>query len=396
VITSNYNGQNISCNGLNDGSANLTVTGGWGSYNYSWSNGATTQDISNVGAGTYIVTIIDTNNCSLKDTITLTQPPALTNTATIVNVDCNGFATGSIDVTPAGGTPGYVYTWSNGNTTQDVSGLTSGVYVITITDTNGCSIIDSNTVIQNTAVLLTSDAGDVKCHNETNGYVDITLSGGVAPYTYSWSNGNTAQDAYGLAAGTYVVITTDSKGCTRSDTFAIMQPNPLLGSLVPSIYPNGFNVSLFDMNDGSVDLTLTGGTPPYNVTWSNGTTNEDLANVPAGMYSVLIVDSNGCVFVASIKLDQPFDLALPSGFTPNGDGYNDLFIIHGIESYPDNKLEIYNRWGNIVYDKNLYGNDWNGTNNSGEALPAGTYFVVFVINDNGNKIELKGYVDIRR
>lgn len=396
AITSNFNGQNISCNGAADGAVDLTVAGGSGSYNYSWSNGATTQDLNNIPAGTYIVTVSDTNGCIIKDTVTLTQPAVLVATAAVINVDCYGFNTGSVSMTPAGGTTPYSYSWSNTATTQNITGVGAGSYIVVITDVNGCTFSDTNTVNQNTIIAQTYIYANAKCNGDMNGYIDITPVGGIAPYTYSWSNGSTAQDAYGLTAGIYTLAITDSKGCVLTDTFTITEPAVLTGTLSPYFYPNGFNVSLFNQSDGSVDLTITGGTLPYSIFWSNGTTAEDLSNVPAGLYSVIVQDSNGCIFNANVLLKQPFNLELPTGITPNNDGLNDYFIIHGIESYPNNVLEIYNRWGNIVYDVKGYTNDWNGVNNSGEELPTGTYFVVFTINDNGEKVVLKGYVDLRR
>jgi gliding motility-associated-like protein len=117
-------------------------------------------------------------------------------------------------------------------------------------------------------------------------------------------------------------------------------------------------------------------------------------NLNAGPYSVVCIDANGCRAMASITLNHPMVLEMPTGYTPNQDGNNDNFIVHGIEAYPDNVMTIFNRWGNIVYQKENYFNEWNGVNNKGDELPDGTYFVILEIN--GGELVLKGYVEMKR
>jgi gliding motility-associated-like protein len=154
------------------------------------------------------------------------------------------------------------------------------------------------------------------------------------------------------------------------------------------------NVSSYQGTDGAIDLTVSGGNTPYVYSWSNSTTTEDIDNVPAGFYSVIVTDSAGCSAYATLDLIAPLPLQMPTGISPNGDGKNDLFVVHGLEIFPNNHLTIFNRWGNIVYQVDGYQNKWDGTNSSGDALPAGTYFVILEINNK--EIVLKGYVDIRR
>ena len=147
-------------------------------------------------------------------------------------------------------------------------------------------------------------------------------------------------------------------------------------------------------SDGSINLTVNGGTLPYAFYWSTGATTEDLSNLPAGTYNVIITDSHGCRLTDNITLTGPNELQMPTGFSPNADGKNDYFVVHGLEAYPDNELVVFNRWGNQVYYVSHYTNNWYGTSTSGEALPEGTYFVVLTINNGA--IKLNGYVDIRR
>jgi gliding motility-associated-like protein len=179
-----------------------------------------------------------------------------------------------------------------------------------------------------------------------------------------------------------------------SDTITLVQPDSLFAVLTVIQYPNGHNVTLHGVPDGSIEMEVFGGTVPYNYHWSNGYLTEDLHNIGAGTYTVLITDANGCTYDAAATLNEPFVLEMPTGYSPNGDGWNDYFVVHGVESYPDNNIEVYNRWGNIVYSKENYMNQWNGHNNNGDDLPDATYFVVLTIN--GGDITLKGYVDLRR
>jgi gliding motility-associated-like protein len=174
----------------------------------------------------------------------------------------------------------------------------------------------------------------------------------------------------------------------------IADPAPLYATGSSPLTAAGYNVSNYGANDGSIDVIVQGGTSPYTYTWNNGSSTQDLTGIPAGTYSVQVTDANGCQTGDTITLIQPFELAMPSGFSPNADGYNDYFVVHGIEVFPDNTLEVYNRWGNLVFDAAGYVNQWSGTNENGEALPDGTYFVV--LNINNSDIILKGYVDIRR
>jgi gliding motility-associated-like protein len=395
AVSSNYNGQNVSCNGSSNGAIDLTVTGGTTSYTYLWSSSATTQDISGLTAGIYSVTITDANGCTKVDTVSLSQPLPLVLTSAITNVTCNGFSNGSIDLSISGGTAGYNYSWSNASTTQDITGISAGNYTVLATDINGCTTTLVNTVNENQSLLIASSAVGTKCNKSSDGEITTSVFGGASPYQYTWSTGASTQNITGLSAGTYILSVTDSNSCFLSDTFIIAEPDTISASYITSQYANGFNITLFGASDGFIDLTVAGGTNPYSYFWSTGETTEDINFVPAGSYFVQITDSNGCVIIVALKLTEPFALEMPTGMSPNADGNNDYFVIHGLESYPDNKIAVYNRWGNLVYTEENYKNDWNGKSKTGDGLPDATYFVVLTIS-SPEKITLTGYVDIRR
>ncbi len=325
-------GTNVSCNGANDGSINLTVTGGADcvAYTFNWSNGATTEDVSNLTAGNYSVTITDANGCSTSSSFTLTEPALLVSSgvaATYVcgtNVSCNGANDGSINLTVAGGADcvAYTFNWSNGATTEDVSNLTAGNYSVTITDANGCSTSSSFTLTE-PALLVSSGVAatyvcgtNVSCNGANDGSINLTVTGGAdcVAYTFNWSNGATTEDVSNLRAGTYSVTVTDANGCSTSSSFTLTEPAQLLSSGVAATYVCGTNVSCAGSNDGSINLTVTGGASctAYTYLWSNGATTEDVSNLTAGNYSVTITDANGCSTTSNFTLTEPDELRVRS------------------------------------------------------------------------------------
>ncbi len=401
-VISNYNGENIKCNGENNGLASATGLGGTSPYSYTWSTVPTQLNDTafSLGASTYTVNVIDVNNCTSSATVSLTQPTIINaniTSPTVVggyNITCDGASTGSIDLIINGGVTPYSYAWNNGATTEDVSNLVAGNYKVIYSDANGC--IDSASIVLTQASSLTSDilTQAIRCYGDSNGIVEVNVQGGEKPYIYSWSNGATTSIIENVLPGTYYATITDVNGCIRKDTAEVQQPDSLIVSLSSSEYPNGHNISTFMGNDGSINLYANGGVETYSYLWSNNETLQNISELHAGEYTVLVTDNNGCTASAYIKLNQPMSLEMPTGFTPNNDGYNDNFVVRGIEAFNENAITIYNRWGNIVYKKEQYNNEWNGGNTNGERLPDGIYFVVLEIN-NG-EINLHGYVEMKR
>jgi len=340
---------NVLCNGNSTGSIDLTVSGGTGAYTYSWTGGATTQDRSGLAAGTYTVTVTDANACTKTISATITEPTLIVLTETHVNVLCNGSFTGSIDLTVSGGTGVYTYSWTGGATTQDRSGLGAGTYTVTVTDANACSKTLSTTITETSPLVLTETHVNVLCNGNSTGSIDLSVSGGTSPYTYSWTGGTTTQDRSGLAAGTYTVTVTDANGCTKTTSVTITQPTVLSLSTTQS------NVLCNGGSTGSIDLTPSGGTPAYTYSWTGGATTQDRTNLVAGTYTVTVTDANGCTKTISVTITQPPVLSLsstkvnpsncfvadgsidltPSGGTP---GYTYDWSNDGPEN-PDNDLQ---------------------------------------------------------
>jgi len=399
ILNASETHENASCNGVSDGAIDVTVTGGTVPYQYNWSNGAISQDLVAIQGGIYSDTIHDFNGCEYIIEVEINEPDSIVATGTVVDAICEG-ANGGIDLTVTGGSEPYQYSWSNGDTLQDIDSISLGTYSVIVTDTKGCTTSFQEVVGSYSVMTIGRDIYHPRCYGEF-GSIEITVSDGAEPYSFEWSNGDTTQILTGATAGYYSVTVTDANMCSESVAYEVTQPDSLGLDLISSEYEGGFGVSGYNQEDGTIDLTIYGGTNPYSITWNPRGDGESLVDLPAGTYYVTVTDINGCTVTDSTVLTEPLDLEIPTGFTPNNDGYNDFFVIRGIEAFPDNELIIYNRWGNIVYNKEGYANEWDGINNNGERLPDGTYFVVFQINA-GNLPTINianpysGYIDLRR
>ncbi|MCB9360795.1 MAG: choice-of-anchor L domain-containing protein [Flavobacteriales bacterium] len=280
--------------GNGDGAINITVSGGTLPYAYSWDNGATTEDVSNLNAGNYVVTIVDGNGCSMNKSFTITNNTAnLTASAVVTNENCsNGL--GNINLSVTGNTGTLTYLWNNGATTQDISGLSAGLYSCTITDANGCTLITPSYNLINassTLVLSSTNVTNENCNNGL-GEIDITVTGGIPPIVYSWSNGATTEDITGLSAGTYNGTTTDANGCqVQTGMINVFNTSGNL-ALATDFVTN----EICGNNAGAIYVTTTGGTSPISYSWNSGSTSEDLTNAVAGNYTLTATDANGCTY----------------------------------------------------------------------------------------------------
>jgi hypothetical protein len=207
-----------SCSGTNDGWAGVTATGGSGAYTYIWNTGATTATISNLAPGTYTVTVSDGNSQAMATTQVSAAQPFQVNIAKTAP-SCYGDSNGLIATTVSGGTPPYAYIWSNGHTSPLIGGLTTGSYFLTITDSEGCQTTQSVTLSQPPQIVLQTNVTHATSGN--NGAIDLIVTGGIAPFSYIWSNGVTQPDPVNLASGVYAVTVTDANGCQAQATAVI-------------------------------------------------------------------------------------------------------------------------------------------------------------------------------
>lgn len=368
----------VTCNGANDGSIGVTVTGGVPAYTYAWSNTATTQDITGLAGGNYTLTVTDANGCTATDTAyVVNEPQVLTVTLdSIQHVDCNGAANGAVFVTIAGGTTNYTFNWSNGGTTEDITGLNGGNYTLTVTDANGCTATSGPHVVNEpTALQLTLDTiHHVTCNGAGDGAVFVSVTGGTTPYTYAWSNAGTTQDITGLSGGNYTLTVTDGNGCTLTDTAYVVNEAPALVVVSDSIH----HVTCNGAGDGAVFVTTMGGVPGYTFNWSNGGTTEDITGLNGGLYSLTVTDADGCTLTYG-----PDSVGEPAVLTATLDSVTNVSCNGG----SDGAVYISIGGGTVPFSY-----DWSngGTTQDITGLIAGVYTVT-VTDSNGCTVTSGGH-----
>ncbi|MFK8007335.1 MAG: LamG-like jellyroll fold domain-containing protein [Saprospiraceae bacterium] len=277
-----------------------------------------------LSANTYTVTVIDANGCLTTQTLSVTEPTALTITSTKEDIGCNGSSSGSIDITIGGGTPNYSYNWSNSATTQDVTGLDSGDYTVTVTDDNGCTILLTETITEPTSLSVSTqrtinyNGSDISCAGNDDGAVEVIINGGTPNYNISWSSGQTTQEITGLGAGTYVVTVSDNNGCTGTSQISLSAPPSISLSVDRTIDYSNQDISCYGASDGELGTTVSGGSGTYSYSWSNGSTTTTISNLSTGTYTVTVTDGFGCTVTASDVVSEPSELSVSISLTGSG------------------------------------------------------------------------------
>jgi hypothetical protein len=299
AITSS--GTNLTCYNDSSGSASVGASGGTPGYNYLWSTGDNTSAIFNLVAGTYTCTITDINGCSASDIVTITEPAQLIHSLSVANALCNGDSNATVTATVTGGTPGYSYQWPTGDTTNVATGLPAGFYYFIVSDALGCTNIDSFTVTEPTAITATISSTNSTCNAACNGTAMLAnMAGGSGTLSLVWPHDNSNNASVSnLCPGTYTCIVTDTNNCSSTFATSVTEPSAIVITGQPT------NPSGCGSFDGMVDLTVSGGTPTYQFSWSNSFSSEDIGFVGAGVYSVIVTDSLGCSDSAMFTLNDP-------------------------------------------------------------------------------------------
>lgn len=288
--------------GVPSGSATVVATGGTTPYAYMWSDGQTSAVAANLTGGGYTVTITDSNMCSYIASATVSDIGAPTILIVVDSVvACYGGSNGVVTASATGGSTPYAYAWSSGGVTATENGLTIGTYDVTLTDASGCVATESVTMTENTPLLaIVTGTTNPLCNGDASGTASSIAGGGVSPYSYAWSNGDVLADADSLMAGGYSLTVTDAVGCMQSTSVSITQPNPLVGAFV-----NAMDVSCNAGSDGAVEILTSGGTAPYAMSWSDGSTGTTVSGLSSGYVSVTITDANNCMMMDSVNITEP-------------------------------------------------------------------------------------------
>jgi len=296
--------------GANDGTASANPIGGTPPYAFNWSNGGTTETITNLMPGSYSVIVTDTNGC-------ITESGTFVGTGNVdcssiglaiatENVSCFDSEDGVAIATVTGGTAPYGYLWNTGATTEVVTNLPPGPYSVTISDVNGCQLVESFAIAQPTELVVGATSTDETTAGANDGTAAAAASGGTPGYTYMWDNGATTAMIVDLAPGIYSVTATDANGCTETMITIVAVGNVDCAGIDLNVTAEG--ASCFGGNDGSATANVTGGVGPYTYTWDNGGTTATINNLTPGFYNVTIVDAVGCALGGAIVVDQPVEI----------------------------------------------------------------------------------------
>ena len=301
---------NNSCFGVNNASITTNITGGIPPYTISWIGPnmftSAANSITNLQPGNYNLTITDAGNCPFTNSYTISEPTDIViSNDTINNVSCFGASNGSIGITVSGGTGAYSYSWSQNNTpfaaTEDISNLSPATYVVTVSDANNCGPKTATFIITEPPLLQVNLATqtNVDCFGFATGAINIDVVGGTAPYTFLWSNGASTEDIVAIPAGQYNVVVTDSLGCTRNLAVTITQSTEIVITAITT------PIECYGDNDATIAVTLSGGTAPYQIQWSNLAVGLNQNNLSPGDYTITVTDALGCQKSLTINIPSP-------------------------------------------------------------------------------------------
>lgn len=303
----------VSCFGGNDGMIDILADGGSGNYQYAWNTNPvqTTDSIGGLTAGTYTILVTDANNCTLTRSITIYEPLPLNLQISTIDATCFNTQDGSAIVSATGSTLIQSYAWSNGDTDSIMQNETSGIYFVTVTDANGCSLADTAIINSPDSIFITEQITNITCFGANDGAISVIVAGGtpgnVPPYTYLWNiANNTTTSISSLSPNTYTITATDGIGCTVSETYTIVEPTEVTVTL------NIDNITCFGFADGGITVNAVGGNGGYNYALNGAASqaNNVFNNLDAGTYNIVVTDTNACTAAATATITQPSLLTL--------------------------------------------------------------------------------------
>ncbi len=388
----------VTCNNSSDGVITANATGGTGDYSYSLNGGPAQSSnlFTGLAPGSYVVTVYDENGCeAISNVFEIDNPEPLDITGSISGqISCYHGADGEITVNATGGTGDYSYAINGENpqVSNVFTGLSAGTYGIVVTDENGCTDSTGAIILHNPPQIeaYAETTGQVSCNSSEDGEITVYATGGTGTLSYSINGGPTQLSNVftDLAPGFYTINVYDENGCFITlDEISINQPDPI------SLEFHNTDANCSGLDGGFSQVIVAGGTPPFTFLWSNGVTTSGAANLAAQTYSVTVTDAYGCTHSQSttIHAEPRTELGIAKGFSPNGDGINDVWVVDNLNLYPDNEVVLINRWGNEIFTQKSYMNDWTGSD-----LLEGTYFYIIKVKMCEEDVVFKGYVTILR
>ena len=408
LVTSVTGVTGLTCPSDSTGSITISTTGGNGVYTYSWSNGSMSQNLTNVGAGTYSVLVTDGAGCSASTSGMVTSPPNFVSSVAPNNPDCHGKATGFAVVSVGGGSPPYNYVWSTVPTQTGIMGvklLGDVTYTVTITDNNGCTLTNDVLLVDPTAVVVSTVPNNVKCFNGNDGTVLVTATGGSGNYQYSLNNVYQGDSILtGLTAGEYTAIAQDNNGCFGSQNFTINEPVAIYVNAGPdAVSVRGQTVTLNGTASSAHGIIGYVWSPDINLSCT-ACQNTNATPDSTFMYYLTAMDADSCTNSDSVTVTvkNKVEYFIPTAFTPNADGLNDYFEVN-ILGANTIEVSVFDRWGERVYYNAAQhngllnnGDAWDGKKN-GKVLPYDTYvYQLKVLFFNSSTEDRSGTVTIVR
>ena len=295
--------------GASDGYAVVTVSGGTSPYSYSWNDlsAQTTDTATSLGAGVYTIVITDSNGCVESNLVNINNVGGASIAVdSVVDLACNGDASGAISITITGGSTPLTFLWSNMATTEDISALDAGAYTVTLTDSAGCIATMDTVITEPTALVITTTSTNISCFGADDGAATATVTGGASPYTYLWNDllAQTTMSALGLSAGTFTVRITDTAGCSALDSITITEPSAIVVNILTTD-------NCLGEASATATATASGGSGTLTYAWdtSPAQTNATATGLASGNYTVTVVDTSGCIATAAAMVNS---IALPT------------------------------------------------------------------------------------
>ncbi|MFK7934095.1 MAG: proprotein convertase P-domain-containing protein, partial [Saprospiraceae bacterium] len=316
--------RDASCADATDGAVDVVANNGQRPYTYILDGRPAQSDsiFADLAPGMYMLTVRDaTDTCEVSFDFEIFAPDALELSFTQTNPTCANFTNGVATVTAMGGTEPYTYLWSNNETTRQIQNIAGGDYTVTVTDFNGCMMMETISITEPDEFIPNIQVTGVSCNGETDGEAILNPAGGTAPYDYAWDNGTTGIQTQNLTAGGHNVTVTHANGCTEIVGFTIEEPVALFVQEI-----NHFPTSCAGGSDGRAFVIVDGGTEPYTYEWSDDLRqNADTATfLMPGFISVTVMDANGCTVSADVTVGEPTELLVNTQRTDvNCNGGND-------------------------------------------------------------------------
>ena len=329
----------IACPNDSNGIIDLTVTSSFSPI-IEWSNGATTEDLINLFPGTYSVTVSNEATCRDSLTYTFIVPSTLEGTDVTTPPSCGGIADGSITINAIGGRPPYQYDFEDGNgfvNNNTLTGLPIGDYQVTIRDGSGCSfLVDGIELDENELIITLENQGNPNCQNEKDGFVEISIISGLAPYEYDFNDGNGRVNEAALSmlgAGDFIIDVIDAEQCQGVFEFSLTDPDEL------RLILEAGRITCNGDNDGTAIATPSGGTADYTYNWSNGANSKSINSLSPGDYLVTVTDAKGCTIERMTSITEPNTLEVSIASIQDvqcpgeGSGTIELDVSGGINPY---------------------------------------------------------------